>query len=251
MTEHASTEQPRTLVVIPARGGSVGVQCKNLQPVGERSLIARAVVTALRAGVGDIIVSTDDAEIAEQVRLTSATPRPGPREIDVFIRMRPPELATAEASSESVLRDALELPPCALGREPAHHYDLVILMQCTSPFTMPDDLQRMVELLSKPATCVVSVTPFHGFLWAGPGKVGGHALLHNPDKLRQRRQDRAAQYLENGALYGLRVADFMACGNRFTSPHPELLVMPKHRSLEIDDLWDLDCARRMDRWPNQ
>lgn len=241
-----------TLIVIPARGGSVGVQCKNLQMMGGQSLIARAVTTAIRSQRGDITVSTDDGEIAEQARAVIGGGG------HLYVRERPPDLATATASSEAVLRDALLDHPCPPGKEPMHHYEFVLLMQCTSPFTRPEDLLAVVARLRAGAKCVVSVTAFHGFLWSLGVEPASHALLHDPGKPRQRRQDRVAQYVENGALYGMRVADFMAtgddsgnAGSRFTTPHPDLYVMPKHRSLEIDDLWDLDCARRMDRWPSQ
>src|SRR6185295_15761490 len=59
----------RVLGVITARGGSKGIPGKNLKLLGGRPLIAYTVEAAQQAGVFDrLIISTDDAAIAETVR---------------------------------------------------------------------------------------------------------------------------------------------------------------------------------------
>src|SRR5207244_10721866 len=59
--------RPRTLAVIPARGGSKGVPRKNVRPVLGRPLLAYTVDTALasRHLLHDVVLSTDEEEIAE------------------------------------------------------------------------------------------------------------------------------------------------------------------------------------------
>ena len=49
------------LAVIPARGGSKGIKNKNLQKVGNKSLLKRAIESSLE--FMDVVVSTDSEEI--------------------------------------------------------------------------------------------------------------------------------------------------------------------------------------------
>src|SRR5262245_51202389 len=61
----AMFEGRSVLVVVPARGGSVGVKLKNLREVGGVSLVARAgQVAQVLDFVDRAIVSTDHPEIA-------------------------------------------------------------------------------------------------------------------------------------------------------------------------------------------
>ena len=62
----------QTIAIIPARGGSKGVPGKNVARVGGIPLVARAVRAALTSGAIDlVVVSTDDAAIADAARATS------------------------------------------------------------------------------------------------------------------------------------------------------------------------------------
>lgn len=54
------------LAVIPSRGGSERITHKNIKPFGGIPIIARSVRTAIDSQCFDrIIISTDDAEIAD------------------------------------------------------------------------------------------------------------------------------------------------------------------------------------------
>ena len=84
--------------VIPARGGSKGIPGKNLKRIAGQPLIAHSIHAAKRAKhVQRVIVSTDDPSIAEVAREHGAE-----------VVLRPPELATDSASSESALLQVLE-----------------------------------------------------------------------------------------------------------------------------------------------
>ncbi|MFD8827821.1 cytidylyltransferase domain-containing protein, partial [Streptomyces sp. NPDC059605] len=65
---------PTVLAVIPARGGSKGVPAKNLAQVGGVPLVARAVRACLASHeVTDVVVTTDDAAIADAARAAGDT----------------------------------------------------------------------------------------------------------------------------------------------------------------------------------
>ena len=65
---------PRVVAVIPARGGSQGVPLKNLEPVGGRSLLMRAVAACRQSALIDlVVVSSDHAGILEEARRAGPT----------------------------------------------------------------------------------------------------------------------------------------------------------------------------------
>ena len=89
----------RTLCVIPVRGGSKGVPRKNLREVAGRPLLAWTVEQALAARPQmDVVVSTEDAEIAAVAR-----------DLGVGVVDRPAELARDTTPTEPVVQHALAL----------------------------------------------------------------------------------------------------------------------------------------------
>ncbi|GII99589.1 YrbI family 3-deoxy-D-manno-octulosonate 8-phosphate phosphatase [Sediminihabitans luteus] len=217
------------VVVIPARGGSQGVPLKNLARVGGTSLVGRAVRTALAApSVGAVVVSTDHDGIAAEAR------RHGARVV-----VRPDEIAGSTASSESALVHVLD--HLAAGGDPLP--PVTVLVQCTSPFVDPADLDAAVRRVAEGEHDVVlAVSPTHDFQWRddeGEVRAVGHSTLE-----RQRRQDRAPHYRETGAFYAMRTAGLLENGRRFFGSIGLQPVDPA-TALEIDDPEDLDEARRI------
>ena len=76
----------RVLGIVPARGGSSRVPRKNLARLGGRTLVRRALETALAAGSLDVVaLSSEDDEILAEAE-----------GLNVVALRRPPELAAAE-----------------------------------------------------------------------------------------------------------------------------------------------------------
>ena len=93
-----SFEIEDVICIIPARGGSKGLPRKNVKIIGSEPLIVRPIRHAIESGViGTVLVTTDDAEIAEIAKSAGA--------IVPFIR--PPELAQDLTSTEDTLQHAL------------------------------------------------------------------------------------------------------------------------------------------------
>ncbi|MEV4572361.1 N-acetylneuraminate synthase family protein [Nonomuraea jabiensis] len=212
----------RVLAVVPARGGSAGVPLKNLALVGGVPLVTRAVRAAQRAELVDqVVVSTDHAGIAETAR-----------EAGAIVVDRPEELSGATASSESAVLHALD----TLGAEP----EVVVLVQCTSAFIDPENLSEAVrKVLDGEADSVVSGLPTHEFLWTATGA----GINHDP-AVRQRRQDRAPEFRENGAFYVMRTSGLREHGHRFFGQVAVQPVSPKH-GVEIDNPDDLELVRAL------
>lgn len=225
---HAAAPGSRVLAVIPARGGSKGVPGKNLAQVGGTPLVARAVRACLAAPtVTDVLVSTDSEAIARAARSAGA-----------HAVRRPAALSGDTASSEAALLHALD------SFEELHSVtvDVVLLVQCTSPFLTPSDVESVAAAVaSGAADSALTVAPFHGFLWRadadGTGLGVNHETTHRP-----RRQDRPQDLLETGAAYAMAAAGFRAARHRFFGRTLPVATDPA-RVLEIDDPHDLARAR--------
>jgi YrbI family 3-deoxy-D-manno-octulosonate 8-phosphate phosphatase len=237
----------RVLAVIPARGGSKGVPAKNLAPVGGVPLVARAVRECLAARlVTDVVVSTDDQAIAATAREAGAE-----------VVLRPAAIAGDTATSEAAVLHAMDAHEALHGA----CVDVVLLVQCTSPFITREDIDGVAGAVAgNGADTAVTVAPFHGFIWrdhedaadeAAAGTVaeadaavgGGYGVNHDKS-FRPRRQDRPQDLLETGAAYAMDAAGFRKYGHRFFG-RTELVRTDPARVLEIDDPHDLARARAL------
>ncbi|MGW7576656.1 cytidylyltransferase domain-containing protein [Streptomyces sp. NPDC054765] len=239
MPPNPQSSPPTVVAVIPARGGSKGVPAKNLAAVGGVPLVARAVRECRAARlVTDVVVSTDDAGIAAAARGAGA----------VVVR-RPGDIAGDTATSEAAVLHAMD----AYEAEQHTTVDAVLLVQCTSPFLVREDIDAVAAaVVEDGADSALTVAPFHGFVWrdaetvvggAAAAMDGGHGVNHDKS-FRPRRQDRPQDLLETGAAYAMDAAGFRTSGHRFFG-RTELVRTDPARVLEIDDPHDLARARAL------
>jgi len=134
------------LTVITARGGSKRVPHKNVLPLGGKPLLAWTIQAALEAKISRrIIVSTDNEDIAAIARKWGA-------EVP-FIRSE--ELSNDKASSEDVVMNAIDW----LKEEGETIPECLLLLQPTSPFRSPQDIEAAVSMFEeKKAEAVISVS---------------------------------------------------------------------------------------------
>jgi len=214
------------LAIIPARGGTKTVPRKNVLPLCGRPLIYWTICAARAAErVDRVIVSTDDEEIAKISQ-----------QYEAEVVWRPPEISGDTASSESALLHVLEHFRDTEQEVPA----IVAFLQCTSPLTLPEDIDGTVEaLLNNNADSAVAVTPFHYFLWRS--EDGACVGINHDKRVRLLRQQRDDQYLETGAVYAVRSRAFLEAKQRFCGL-TAMYVMPPDRCQEIDDPVDFEIA---------
>ena len=230
------------LAVIPARGGSKGIPGKNLKELGGKPLVTWMIEAALDTVVDTVVVSTDDADIAAISR-----------GYNLPVRLRPEEISGDLASSESAVLDVLD--------GDWDSPDTVLMLQPTSPLTLSEDIEGVLGALDAPAgmhtplkfDSSFSVTPFDKFLWHDMGVAKGVVgINHEKTQPREMRQQRHGQFMENGAIYAMRTKAFLKAKNRFCG-YSNTYVMPKDRSLEIDDLadWQMVEALLAPRYANR
>ena len=207
-----------TIAIIPARGGSKGLPGKNIIDFHGKPLIYWTVKAALDSGCFDsVIASTDSQEIADAALASGATV-PG---------LRPPHLATDEATTHDVIVYTLDQSPA----------DTVVVLQPTSPLRTANDIRACLDMYRNTGRPVVSATPAKPWIFTMIGDVATPAF-----DFTARRQD--AEFLApNGAVYVF--SDEYVRDNRQWWGDAILYVMPQERSVDIDTPTDLVIAKAL------
>lgn len=125
----------RVLAIVPARGGSKGIPLKNLREISGRPLVALAGDVARAVPEIDrAVVSTDHDEIA-QVAEASGLAAPF---------RRPPHLSGDRIGDWDVLAHAL----AEMETVDRVRYDIVVMLQPTSPLRTPDHVSGVLAMLA-------------------------------------------------------------------------------------------------------
>jgi len=122
----------RILALIPARGGSKGLPGKNTLSFHGKPLIAHSISQAFESKYLDkVMVSTDSEKIASVSQKYGA-----------FVPfLRPKSLANSKSNMTDVVIHALNY----LSRK-GEDYDMVLLLQPTSPLRISEDIDKAIEL---------------------------------------------------------------------------------------------------------
>ncbi len=137
-------KRSKILGIIPARSGSKGVLNKNIRLLNNKPLIQYTIECAKDTNIFDrIIVSTDSSEIEEiSTKLGVKVPF-----------LRPPEFATDYSPTIDSVIYTLD----QLHKVNGESFDLLMLLQPTSPLRNVEDIVNSVKLLKNNATSLVSV----------------------------------------------------------------------------------------------
>ena len=224
----------RVLAIIPARGGSKGVPRKNIIDIMGKPLICYSIEAGLEAKqkgiIDELVVSTDDAEIAEISKAAGA---------DVPF-MRPDYLSSDTAKSVDAMIHAYEFY-----KEQGKDFDTILLLQPTTPLRTAEDISNALEIYEhQKVTSLIScyreeyicdLVSYH--------KEGELAIaLNEKHNGGGRRQELPDLYVRNGAIYITSVTQMIE-NHRVFDDVPAMYVMPKDRSVNIDCMDDVEMLR--------
>jgi CMP-N,N'-diacetyllegionaminic acid synthase len=226
----------KILHLLVGRGGSKGVPRKNLQEISGLSLIGYKALAARRSETfSRLIVSSDDAEIRAEAARWGAE----------IAFERPAELASDTAGSAEVVLHAMDW----IEQNEAQRYDAIMLLEPSSPFATPDQLDAAVKLFEEQeADLVVGLREAEiSTLFIGPlGEHGSIAPIVDRMVNAQglRRQDQPLEVTMNGAFYLIRWNTLRETRRIYCRPQGTYgIVMDRVHSIEIEVPLDLAFAR--------
>lgn len=218
-----------------ARGGSKGVPRKNVQLLNGIPLIGHAIRVARACpSLSEVIVSTDDDEIAQIARALGA-------EVPF---VRPQALATDTASEWAAWRHAIEWV-----RENRGDFDAFVSLPATSPFRSVDDVEACIDILrTDPRTDVVVTvkkadrSPYFNMVSLAPDGAA-HLVIESSGGV-TRRQDAPVVYDMTTVAYVAR-PDFVMTRNGLFDGRMRVVEIPPERALDIDTPFDFAIARHL------
>jgi len=223
------------VAIIPARGGSQRIPRKNIREFNGVPILARVIALARETGLfADIVVSTDDAEIADLAVLAGAS----------VPELRSPSLADHHTPVAPVIADAVD------------------------NMSMPIDLQTVCVLfatavLLQPSDVAAAIGKFEalqGFdhlmgVCRHPAPIerawrqleDGSGQMERPEHLLTRSQDLAPAFYDVGQLYVSGATTWRHIANGGT-PRTFLYELPAWRVVDIDDHRDWERAELLARF---
>ena len=222
----------KILAVIPARGGSKGLINKNIRNLCGHPLIAWTIKNAKKSKfIKKVIVSTDSKKISGISKKYGASVP--------FIR--PKKYATDKANDFVVLKHALNF-----FKNKSENFDYVIMLQPTSPLRELKDINNSIKkVLKEKIESLVSVSKLEvhhpRFVYSIKNKDNLVPFLKKNRSSDIRRQDIEPLYFLEGSIYISKIKSLMKY-KTFYHKKTKAYVLPKWKSLEIDDNEDLNIA---------
>lgn len=220
----------KILVLIPARGGSKRLPGKNIKQLNGKPLIAYTIEAALRSKFIDKIVLSTDSEKIRSIALKMGIEVPF---------LRPRRLSSDSATSYSALMHAINFYKKIYNQS----YDIIVMLQPTSPLRSSMDIDQAVELLfTKSAKAVVSVCESnYPACWLNTLPKNGSMKSFLKPKFNKPRQKLPQYFRLNGAIY-IAYSDYLINQKGFFGPETFAYVMPQERSVDIDTEFDFKIA---------
>lgn len=209
------------LAVIPARGGSKRIPRKNIKLFCGKPMIAWSIEAALQSGCFDrLIVSTDDAEIADVARQYGAA----------VPFMRPAELSDDHTGTIPVMRHAVEWSNAqGLAAEQ------VCCLYATAPFVRAEDIRQGLQILEETGGDYAFSVTSYAFPIQRAIRITerGRVEMFSPEYFSTRSQDLEEAYHDAGQFYWGRASAWLQ-GKMIFSPDSAPVLLPRHRVQDID-----------------
>lgn len=214
-----------------ARGGSKGIKNKNLLKFKRTSLLGNSILQSKKSHyIKRTFVSTDSKKIALEAKNNKA-------EIP-FIR--PKNLAKDNSPEIYSWRHAIEFLDKKLNINP----DYIVSLPTTSPLRSVLDINRCIQkAIRNDLDIVFAITPssrnpYFNMLVEKKGKLD---IISKTNKEIFRRQDSPRCFDLTTSCYVFKPSYIKKKLNLFSGKTGYVLV-PKERSIDIDDLWDYKIA---------
>ena len=207
------------VAIITARGGSKGIPGKNKKNFLGKPIICYSIEAALTSGIFDeVMVSTDDEEIAEIARKAGAK----------VPFMRSEKTANDYATTDDVLLEVLEEY-----EKRGKTFSYMACIYPTAPFVTAQKLQDALQILKdNDASGVMPVVRFSFPPQRGMAIRNGRLDYCYPENAMKRSQDLEAMYHDSGQFYVYDVKKYRACKGNLPDGYFPIEVS----ELEVQDI---------------
>ncbi|WP_420147092.1 pseudaminic acid cytidylyltransferase [Spirosoma sp.] len=225
------------VAIITARGGSKRIPRKNIRLFLGKPIIAYGIEAALQSGLfADVMVSTDDAEIANVARQYGAS----------VPFLRSAKAADDFATTADVLTEVLRQ------YEQQHHvFEYACCLYPTAPFVTPDLLKEAFATLSDREFDTVYPVQRFGFpIQRAVFLRDATVQWVQPEHALTRSQDLEPAYHDAGQFYFVNVAAFQK-SHRLITDNSGGIVISEMAAHDIDNEEDWQVAELKFRMNNE
>ncbi len=219
----------KCLAIIPARGGSKRIPHKNIKFFLGKPIIAYSIESALGTGLfEEVMVSTDDAEIAEIARREGASVP--------FLR------SSENANDYATLADVLVEVVNAY-KERGHEFELICCLLPTAPLISSEDVRSAYDRLVM--STFDSICPVVAFSYPILRSLSiderGHLSMNWPEYRFSRSQDLRPAYHDSGTFYWIKTSSLLS-DKKLLSENGTAIVLDEFRVQDIDTETDWALA---------
>jgi len=223
--------QIKRLLVIPARSGSKRIKNKNFKIFKGKPIISYSILTALKSKIFDkIVVSIDDKKYFKYLN-----------KFNVDVSFRSKKLSNDTATIELVLRDVL----FKYDKFGKIFNEIWNLTPCSPLIKKEDLIKASILIRNNKKKIILPVSEYPAPLEWGFKLTDKKKLIpikKNFYKIRS--QDLSKSYYDTGNFVAIPVHHFKKNFIEFDK-HYLGLEIPKHRSIDIDDLEDWKLAEKL------
>lgn len=212
----------KVVALVPLRGGSKSIPLKNIKHMAGRPLCYWVLKAAVDSDVFcEVFVSTESEEIAKVVEGLG---------LGVKVHPRPPQFALDHSGTEEVMLDFAA----------SHSFDVLCLIQATSPLTTGDDFRAAWKhFVNQELDSMLTAVRTKRFFWHDNGTAINYDPLHRP-----RRQDFRGTLMENGAFYFTKYQTLEQFSCRLGGKIGIYEMQPEH-AVELDEPEDWLVLERL------
>lgn len=223
----------KIIAIIPARSGSKGIINKNIEKIGNKTLIQRAIDFSLSISeINYTILSTDSEEYYKNIKKKKKL---------FFNGLRPKYLSNSKSSTiETVIYEIKKFEKLT-----NIDVDFVVILPPTSPFRSISDIKEGIKkLIDKKLSSVVSVYKLKrkplSILEKKNNKL--KPIIRSKKYSFSNRQEMKNLYHINSNFTILNKKDFLKKKNIILNPCGEI-IQDEIKSINIDSKLDLDLSR--------
>lgn len=216
------------IAIIPARGGSKRIPRKNIKPFCGKPIIAYSIEAALASNLfGEVMVSTDDEEIAEVAKKYGA----------YIPFMRSKKNADDFATTHDVIKEVIETY-----EQRGHAFSYGCCIYPTAPFITSSLLhEAFKKLVDNNFDCLFPIVKYSYPIWRSLKIEDNKVSMWWPENVNKRSQDLPASYHDAGQFYWFNIEPIMNKGS-LLDDNTGAIVVDELQVQDIDTLSDWEVA---------